>query len=183
MKRLSLPVLMCLLLATASRAQQDPHSAADIMKLASLQAAKENKNIIVIFHASWCGWCHKMDSSINDKSCKKFFDDNYVITHMVVDESADKKNQETPGAAAFRTKYHGDQQGLPYWLVFDKNGNLLADSQMRPVGAAPDAKGESVGCPAAENEVSYFINILKRTSHISEAEEMAVRKRFRQNEN
>src|SRR5438045_9771584 len=112
-----------------SHAQRGPLSADEIMQEAVQQATKENKNIFVIFHASWCGWCHKMDSSMNDVSCKKMFESNYVTCHLTVDESADKKNLETPGADAYRKIYHGEKEGLPFWLILDKNGKLLADSR------------------------------------------------------
>lgn len=164
-------------------AQQKPFPANEILEKALRQASIENKNVLIIFHASWCGWCHKMDSSINDKSCKKFFDDNYVIRHLVVDETRDKKNLENPGANELRVKYHGNDEGIPFWLVFDKDGRLLADSQIRPAGADPDTKGENVGCPAAENEVVYFLDVLKKTSHINVEEEAIIQQRFRQNEN
>jgi thiol-disulfide isomerase/thioredoxin len=174
---------VALILSITLHAQNSPLSAEYILKQAYQQAAKEKKNVLIIFHASWCGWCHKMDSSINDKTCKNFFDNNYVIRHLVVDESKDKKNLENPGADELRTKYHGDGQGIPFWLVFDKDGNLLADSQLRSKGASLEAKGENVGCPAAEKEVVHFINVLKKTSHINASEEAAIQKRFRQNEN
>ena len=166
-----------------SSAQHGVPSASQIMQEAMQTAAKENKNVFIIFHASWCGWCHKMDSAINDKTCKDFFYENYVIRHLVVDETKDKKDLENPGADALRTKYHGDDEGIPFWLIFDKNGNLLADSQSRPEGASPDTKGENIACPATQKEVTYFIEVLKKTSKISEAEQAAVQARFRQNEN
>jgi len=152
------------------------------MQEAMQQAASEKKNILIIFHASWCGWCRKMDSSINDKSCKKFFDDNYVIRHLVVNESADKKNLENPGVYKFRAKYNGGNLGLPSWLIFDKDGNLLADSQMRPDGVNITAPGENIGCPATEKEVAYFIMILKKTSSLDADQQAAIKKRFLQNE-
>jgi thiol-disulfide isomerase/thioredoxin len=175
-------ITFLLFLSVALAAQTSPLSADHILKEAYQQAAKEQKNVLIIFHASWCGWCHKMDSSINDKSCKKFFDDNYVIRHLVVDESRDKKSLENPRADELRTKYHGDDEGIPFWLVFDKDGNLLADSQIRPGGAGLDTKGENVGCPAAEKEVAHFIEVLKKTSHITATEQAAIQKRFRKNE-
>jgi len=171
-----------LFLTKLSIAQQGTPSAPEIMQEAMQTAAKENKNIFIIFHASWCGWCHKMDTAINDKTCKDFFYKNYVIRHMVVDESRDKKNLENPGAADLRAKYHGDGEGIPFWLIFDKDGKLLADSQIRPNSTSSDTQGENVGCPATEKEVAYFIEVLKRTSAISEAEQAAVQKRFRENE-
>ncbi len=180
----------CLILITAvsllafatSHAQRGLLSADEIMQEAMQQAAKEKKNVLIIFHASWCGWCHKMDSSINDKSCKRFFDDNYVIRHLVVLESPNKKNLENQGAIEMLRKYGGGES-IPYWLIFDKDGNLLADSQSRPEGARLEAKGDNVGCPASEKEVAYFIDILKKTSRITKTEQSVIEKRFRQNEN
>lgn len=166
-----------------SFAQSGPLSANDILHDALQQATKENKKVFIIFHASWCGWCHKMENSINDKTCKDFFDKNFVIRYLVVDESKDKKNLENPGANELRSKYHGDNEGIPFWLIFDNDGNLVADSQKRPEGASLDTKGENIACPATENEVTYFISVLKKISPISEAEQAAIQKRFRQNEN
>ena len=158
-----------------------PESAETILKNACTQAAKENKNVIVMFHASWCGWCHKMDKSMNDETCTKFFEDNFVICHLVVDESADKKNLENPGADELRKKYHGDGRGIPFWLVFDKDGKLLADSKIRAEGAGPET-GENTGCPATANEVEYFISVLKKTTNLNAAQLVIISKRFRQNE-
>src|SRR5262245_46462193 len=59
-------------------------SAETILKEAYQRAAKEKKNVMIIFHASWCGWCHKMDTAMNDVACKKFFTDNYVVEHLTV---------------------------------------------------------------------------------------------------
>jgi len=172
----------CLFLTKSAFAQHDQPTAKEVMQEASQTAAKENKNVFIIFHASWCGWCHKMDSAINDKSCKDFFYRNYVIRHLVVDEYGDKKNLENPGANELRAKYHGDGEGIPFWLIFDKEGNLLADSQARPAGAGLDRKGENIACPATEKEVAYFLDVLKKTSDISQTEQIAIKKRFRQNE-
>jgi thioredoxin-related protein len=184
MKRIVLLIAFSFSLSIALHAQQGPLSVDDILKEAFQQATKEKKNVLVMFHASWCGWCHKMDSSLNDKSCKKFFDDNFVIRHLTVDEYADKKTLENPGVYEFRAKFAGaDQAGLPFWIVFDKNGNLIADSQIRPEGVGLDQKGESVGCPAAEKEVAYFISILKKTTKLNDQQLSVIEKRFRKNEN
>ena len=163
------------------KAQLSPPSADKILKEAYEDAAKENKNVFVTFHASWCVWCHKMDSSMNDKACKKFFADNFIILHLTVDESKDKKNLENPGADDLRKKYHGEGQGIPFWLILDKDSNLLADSKMRVEGAAADL-GDNIGCPASEKEVDYFLKLLQQTSKINAQELDAIRKRFRQNE-
>ena len=183
---MKIPVLsfvFALLFSVVAKAQPAPlpASAETILKNVYTQAAKENKNVFIMFHASWCGWCHKMDKSMNDETCKKFFDNNFVIGHLVVDESADKKNLENPGADELRKKYYGDGQGIPFWLVFDKSGKLLADSKMRSEGGGPET-GDNTGCPASEKEVEYFILVLQKTTDLNAAQLEIIRKRFRQNE-
>ena len=161
---------------------QSPEPADAILKEAGSVAAKENKNVFVLFHASWCGWCHKMDTAMNDNSVKRFFTDNYVIRHLVVYESKGKENLENPGAVDLLKKYKGDEKGIPYWLIFDKNGKLLADSKLRPDGGGLET-GNNTGCPASEKEVAHFVKVLKETSSIKDDELSVIEKRFRENEN
>ncbi len=181
MKLCSIAVSFILLFSITAKAQPAPLSADEILKEAYRSAAKEDKNVFIMFHASWCVWCHRMDRSMNDEACKKFFDDNFVIRHLVVDESADKKNLENPGADELRKKYYGDGQGIPFWLVFDKDGKLLADSKMRDEGAGPET-GNNTGCPASEKEVAYFISVLQKNTRLNSDQLEIIRKRFRQNE-
>jgi len=155
-------------------------TADEVIKTALTKAVKENKKVLLMFHASWCGWCHRMDTSLNDPVCKKFFDDNFVITHLVVDESADKKDLENAGANELRTKYHGDGLGIPFWLILDKNGNLLADSKIRKNGEGPEG-GNNIGCPANEDEVAYFVELLKKTTSLKADQLAIIATRFRKN--
>jgi thioredoxin-related protein len=159
-----------------------PLSADEIVKNACKQAGRENKNVLVMFHASWCIWCHRMDSSMNDVRCKKFFDDNYVTAHLVVMESKGKENLENPAAMELMTRYNGANQGIPFWVVIDKDGKVLADCFMKPEGSGADVKGQIIGCPATQPEVDAFINVLKKTSKITPQQEAAIVTRFRQNE-
>jgi len=145
-----------------------------VLQQARTKAAKENKNVMVIFHASWCGWCHKMDTSLNDPSVKDFFQKNYVIIHLVISESKDKKVLENPGAEELNQKWGGKNQGIPFWVIMDKDGAILADSQRKP--------GGNVGCPASAEEVAHFIIVLKKTSPINAEQIAKVEKRFRKNE-
>lgn len=162
---------------------QSAKPASDILNAAYKTAAKEKKNVFVIFHASWCGWCHKMDTAMNDKSVKAFFDKNYVIEHLVVNEPDAKKHLENPGAKELLLKYNGADQGIPFWLVLDPQGNLIANSRKKKDGATPDDPGSNVGCPATEEEVDYFVQVLKKTSSLKENELKAIADRFRKNDN
>jgi thioredoxin-related protein len=171
-----------LLSLSQAQPKTSPLTANEIIQNACKQAANENKNVLLMFHASWCGWCHKMDSSMNDVSCKKFFDDNFVIVHMVVMESSNKKNLETPGGMESLSNFNGTGKGIPFWVILDKDGNLLGDSQIRPDGADLKIGGENMGCPAKDEEVKAFIKLLKQTSKITPEQEAAIVKRFRKNQ-
>ncbi|MFT4092302.1 MAG: thioredoxin family protein [Niabella sp.] len=155
-------------------AQTAPPSADEVLQQAFSKAKAEKKNVFIIFHASWCGWCHKMDAAINDAACQQFFNDNYVIEHLTILESADKKQLENPGAEELYKKYAPESAGIPFWLIYDADGKLIADSRL------PD--GNNMGCPAAANEVEYFIQVLKKSSKIDVKTARKVFDRFRKNE-
>jgi thiol-disulfide isomerase/thioredoxin len=156
-------------------------SAETILKEASVKAKAENKKIIVLFHASWCGWCKKMDVSMNDPVCKKYFDDNFVTVHLTVEESAGKKHLETPGADVIKKKYKGETAGLPFWFILDADQQLLADSYMRKPGVSKDEAGDNIGCPASEEEVAAFITILQQTTKLKAEELTIIEERFKKN--
>lgn len=163
---------------------QAPVPAADaVLKKAVTDAGSQNKKVLLIFHASWCGWCHKMDTSLNDISVKKFFDDNFVITHITVLESKGKERLENPGGKEMMEKYNGKDQGLPYWVVLDKNYKLLFDSQVRTTAADGTVKGSNTGCPASQKEVDHFIEVLKKTTPLNASQLAVIADRFRKNEN
>jgi len=144
---------------------QSQESTKAILDQAYNQAKIESKNVFVLFTASWCGWCKKMDANMNEAATKQIFDDNYVIKHLVVQENGDKKKLENPGAMELLTKYKGEKSGIPFFLIFDAYGKKIADSF--------DAKGQNLGCPASAEEVAEFVKILKATSTLSD-EELAV---------
>jgi thiol-disulfide isomerase/thioredoxin len=179
-KKLLLPASL-FILSTSLFAQKAPASADEIMKDAFTIAKKQNKKVLVMFHASWCGWCHKMDTSLNDPSVKRFFDDNFIIRHLVVFESKGKENLENPGAVEMLTKYYGKDEGIPFWLIFDKDENFLADSRMKAIVNGVE-KLQNTGCPASKEEVDYFIDILKKTTGLKEDQVEKIRTRFRRNE-
>jgi thioredoxin-related protein len=160
--------------------QTAPESASQILDKAYKQAAAEKKNVLVVFHASWCGWCKKFEASINDSSCKAYFDKSFVIVFLTILESKDKKALENPGAEDIFNQNGGKGGGIPYFLFYNKKGKLLTDSKI-PAGSDPNEKPANIGCPATEEEISSFVEKLKNTSKISEEEIAAITRRFKKN--
>jgi thiol-disulfide isomerase/thioredoxin len=153
--------------------------AASILQNAQQKAKQEKKKIFLKFTASWCGWCHKMDAAMKDSSTTKLFNNNYVITHLTVMEMGAKKTLENSGGLELMNKYGGTNQGLPYWVVLDEKGTLLANSLIKGDEEGLDSpKGNNAGCPASENEIPYFIRVLKNTSKLTNTELEVIEKRF-----
>lgn len=177
----ALTILLIIFNFNLTVAQENPEKASQIFNKAVELAKKENKKVFIMFHASWCGWCKKMDASMNTSSIKAFFTDNYVIEHLVVKESKKNKNLENPGALAMLKDHGGSESGIPYWLIFDSYGNLMADSKMVKNDLVLNGKGSNIGCPGTEDEVNSFIYKLKETSNLNDDELALIAKRFRLN--
>ncbi|TAE19685.1 MAG: thioredoxin family protein [Bacteroidetes bacterium] len=173
MKKLLVFIFALALFPLASFAQDKALTAESVLKLAYEQAGKDNKKILLMFHASWCGWCKKMDKSLQDETCKQFFDDNFVITHLTVQEGANKKYLENEGADALMEKWGGKGQGLPFWVVLDAKGELLGNALM--------PNGENTGCPAQKEEVAHFVSVLKKVTKVSKKEAEKITQRFEKN--
>lgn len=165
-------IVALLMFAKFTSIAQSVPTAESILNKAYKQAAAENKNVFIMFHASWCGWCKKMDAAMNDVTTKKYFDDNYITVHLTVQENPANKNLENPGATEFLKKVKGEAAGLPFFVVLDKKGKLLGDSFVN---------GENLGCPASTTEVASFIVLIKKTSKINEEGLVLISNRFKLN--
>lgn len=170
MKTNLLTIIAFLLVAIAPVSAQEQPSANAVLEKAYAQAKKENKNVFVIFHASWCSWCKKMDSYMTSPALKDMFNKNYVITHLTVQESPKNKNLENPGAEDLLKKFKAEKSGIPFFVILDAKGNLLEDSF--------DSNGQNLGCPASTEEVAEFKRILKNTSKLTDKELKAIADTF-----
>ena len=134
-----------------------PHGAKSVLADAQAQAKRENKNVLLIFHASWCGWCHKLDGMLNSPEVGPTMAKAYVITHVDVDEQPAKKDLENPGAADLRTSLGGDEKtGLPFFVIISPTGKTLGTS------IAP--KTGNIGYPAEPAEVAHFMGLMSKSS-------------------
>ncbi len=156
-----------LLALSVSAAFADAPSADTLLSKANAQAKKEHKDVLVIFHASWCGWCHKLDDMLASKEVGPTMSKAYVVVHLVVDESKDKKADENPGADKLRITLKGEKVGLPFFAVLTPAGKSL--------GTSIHPKTGNIGYPAAPNEIAHFMDLLRASSPmLSDAERTAV---------
>ena len=162
---------MAILLAAAVclPAAETPQPADQLLAAAESAAAAQQKNVWVIFGASWCGWCHKLDALINSPDAGPLLQQRFVIAHVTVDEHGDKAGLDNPGGDALRKRLGGsDNSGLPFFAFLDPAGRVLVNSN-RPVPGKP---GENIGFPSAPEEVDWFMTMLRRAAPALDPEQM-----------
>lgn len=167
MKYSKIIIVVTLLLFQLGAAQEK----ADIIVNKAITEAKAgNKNVLLVFHASWCKWCKMMEKNMNLPETKPIFDKRFVTAYIDVQERGDKKSLENPGGQELMNKFNGENAGLPFWLILNSKGEVLADSF--------DAKGENLGSPATPEEVTAFIDKLGKASKLSNEESQTIEKVF-----
>jgi thiol-disulfide isomerase/thioredoxin len=135
------------------------------MAKAQANAAKRGTHVMVIFHASWCGWCKKLDAFMARPAYKQLFADNYEIVHLDVLENGDKKALENPGGGDVMKKYGGEGAGLPWIFIADKNGKKVIDS------FRDGNPKQNIGCPWEPEEVKWFLTMFDKTKKQVSAEQ------------
>ncbi|MBV8328717.1 thioredoxin family protein [Chryseobacterium sp.] len=133
-----------------------------VLNKALVEAKTHNKNVLLMFHASWCKWCKMMEKNMNLPEAKPIFDKKFVIAYIDVQERPEKKSLENPGGQELMNKYKGEKAGLPFWLILNSKGEVLANSF--------DEKGENLGSPSTPQEITSFTEKLKKTSKLNKEE-------------
>ncbi|WP_288459277.1 thioredoxin family protein [uncultured Chryseobacterium sp.] len=141
-----------------------------VLNKALTEAKSKNKNVLLMFHASWCKWCHVMEKNMNLPETKPIFDKKFVTAYVDVQEMGEKKKLENPGWEVLMEKYKGKEAGLPFWLVLNPKGEVLADSF--------NDKNENLGCPSTAEEVDVFVAKLKKSSKMNDNELQTVKQTF-----
>jgi thioredoxin-related protein len=149
--------LFALLLPAANSQTTQPEPAQKILQEAVKKAESSNKTVFLIFHASWCSWCKRLDAALNDPEVNKIMEAHYVITHLDVMESKEKKDLENAGGDKIMKDLGGENSGLPFFAFLDAKGKKIADSNVMP-------KNQNIGYPGSKEEIAEFEKLLKQTA-------------------
>lgn len=165
-------VLGCGLLASVP-APAAPPTAAAVLDAAAKAGKAGRKNILVVFHASWCGWCRKLDAVLSAPAAKEILDRHYEKAGLTVLERGEKKALENAGADDLLTSLAGKGAGLPFTAVLDrKTRRAIATS-------STGGPGTNVGFPAKAHELDHFVGMLRKGAPgMSEAEAETIRAAF-----
>jgi thiol-disulfide isomerase/thioredoxin len=143
-----------------------------------LKAQNTDKNVFIMFKASWCGLCKKLKRNINDTDLNGLFNDNYVFADLVVFESKKNKHLENEGASDLLSRYNGTESGIPFWVILDKSGKLLANSKLDSTAQVLIGKGPNIGCPITKAEIEGFLFKLRHTSTLKMADLNRIQSKF-----
>ena len=139
-------------------AKPAPASAASLLTAAQKRARASNKQVLVVFHASWCGWCKKLDATLlSDPQMAKLLGAQYEIVHLDVMENGTKKSLENPGGDALLKRLGGEKAGLPFYAVLNTSGVKQGDSLRMP-------ENQNIGYPGSPEEIAAFVGLLKSTA-------------------
>ncbi|MCX6173423.1 MAG: thioredoxin family protein [Ignavibacteriales bacterium] len=155
-RKLTLTLLVSLFTITFLLGQDTkPQTADNILKASYKEAKASDKNVFLIFHASWCSWCKRLENAMQSDELKKIFEDNFIITHLDVQERGDKiKELENPGGNEVMKSFGGEKSGLPFYVFLDAAGKKLADSNVMP-------ENQNIGYPGSDEEITAFAKIIK----------------------
>lgn len=134
-----------------------PQASSKVLARAEAQAKAEGKNVLVIFHASWCGWCKRLDKFMEDDKIKPIFDDNFVTVKLTVQEDEPHKMMENPGGLEVMDALGGRDAGLPLFAILTPTGKTVVTSMMEVAGKKP----ANTGFPAADEEIAHFVTMMQ----------------------
>jgi thiol:disulfide interchange protein len=144
---------------------QSGRPANELFEEAIAKAKKENKNIFIIFTATWCTPCKYLKRCIYDDYNVQYFEKNYVILQFYSSYVDVKKGIANEGAKKLLAQYKGDTTAIPYWLIINP--------QKKKLHRQLDFSSDS-------DFLKGFISVLKKTSKLNKSELQMIYDRFRQ---
>lgn len=142
-------------------AAETPPPASAVTESARTAAAAQHKSIFLIFHASWCGWCRKLDQFIETPEIKPIIDKYFVQARLTVQEQEAKKSLNNPGGDAVLAQAGGKDIGLPFFAFLDEKGETIVNS-IRPGEGRAGLR--NIGHPFEPQEVDWFLMMVKKAA-------------------
>jgi glutaredoxin len=174
MRNCLFPVLLdpCLFLGVHA---QTPAPAGELVSNAVKEAAASDKKAFVSFTASWCQWCKRLKTALEDPDAKNAMERHFTTLWLTVFERGDSKAMENAGSDALLSEWAGGgKPGIPFMTILGSDEKPVATSirAIKP-GEAPG----NIGFPGDDAERDAFLAFLKvGAPSMTEVEGAAIRK-------
>ena len=128
--------------------------ASEAVAQAAASAEASGKRLLLVFHASWCGYCQLLDMMLEDATCAPILDRYFVIYHLrALEKKHEMKAQQLDGADEVYSSLAAERIGLPYMAALDGKGVRVSDSVMR--------NGDNFGFPVDAVELDNFQDMMR----------------------
>ncbi len=142
------------------------------MRQAQTAAASQQKNVMLVFSASWCGPCHMFETLLKDPGTGPIIDKYFTVARLDVGEKkSDPHHANTPGADTLESSLGGSEAGYPFIVFLDPAGKPFVNS-FRPVKG--HATGDNIGYPALPEEIDWFMQMLHEGAPAMSSKEAVV---------
>lgn len=163
-----------LLISTFPALPAQPEPADVLLSRALRSAGSGKKAVFAGFHASWCGYCRRLERYLSSPEVKPIFERHFEAVWFTVQERGEKKALENPGALELMARWAGSARaGLPFFALLDSRGGLTGSS-IRPI---PETSGQNIGYPGTAEEVDHFLSALKKAAPALTKDEVDVLRR------
>jgi uncharacterized protein YyaL (SSP411 family) len=151
-------MLSILLLSLVAGGVQD-RGAEDLLKDALASARDSKKSVLLTFGGEGCGWCVKFEAWKKKPEVAPLLDKEFVLLYIDMGK--------VPGGKELHGQYPNATGGIPWFVILDADRKALADSN--------GPKG-NIGCPDTDEEIDYFMSVLKKVSRTLKDEDLAALK-------
>lgn len=150
-------LLLCVVISFSTTAQNNNRIR---INNAITKAYEENKYVFVNYRTTSCKLSEKMGLQMNSPTCKPLFDNSYIVVDIVVPKEK-AANYFQKSSIVSGNEDEEKSSGFPFWYILDNYGNFIEVSM--------NINDNNIGYPSTEKEVDNFIEVIRKTSKLTES--------------